>query len=117
MNPYPINPFTNGRIGSEINLMGNVLANGNWDATWIQKPIFSNAFCAGHSLLPNGSVIVIGGDNQSMNDPDGSFYTVDGRKGRRIYNPCNSPDCASQGGMWVDLPPMTSERWYPTLAT
>lgn len=117
MKPYPINPFTNGRIGSEINLLGNVLANGSWAATWIQKPIFNNAFCAGHSLLPNGSILVIGGDNQSMADPDGSLYTIDGRRGRRIYDPCNAPACESQGGAWTDLPPMTSERWYPTLAT
>ena len=115
MNPYPINPFTSGRTGSEINLLGQVSTTGSWTASWVQKPIFYNAFCAGHSMLANGSVLVIGGDNQSMADPDGSVYIVDGRKGRRIYDPCSGTDCST--GIWTDLPPMTTERWYPTVAT
>ena len=120
MNPYPINPFTQGRTGSEIQLLGAAgsLATGeNWASTFVQKPLFYNAFCAGHSLLPNGSVLVIGGDNQSMADPSGAVYIVDGRRGRRIYDPCPDAAACPNGGVWTDLGPMTTERWYPTVTT
>jgi hypothetical protein len=114
-NPYPINPNTNGRTVTEINLLGRVNADGTWSATWAQSPLYYNAFCAGHSILPNGSVFVIGGDNRSWSDPDGTVFLVDGRRGRRIYDPCASSAC--NVGKWTDLPPMQSERWYPTSVT
>jgi hypothetical protein len=58
--------------------------------------------------MANGSILVIGGDNQSM-AMNGIDYIVDGRATRQIYDP--------KSGSWTYLPHMTSDRWYPTVVT
>lgn len=58
--------------------------------------------------MANGSLLVIGGDNQSMS-MNGINYIVDGRATRQIYDPLS--------GSWTYLPHMTTNRWYPTVVT
>lgn len=65
-------------------------------------------------MLNNGSILVIGGDNQSMTD-NGRTYVVNGRQGRRIYDPCPASAPSNCIGKWTILPDMSSERWYPTV--
>ena len=53
-----------------------------------------------------------------MSRPDGTNYILDGRRARRIYNPCPPGATCSDGGEWGDpLPDMNIERWYPTVVT
>jgi Domain of unknown function (DUF1929)/Bacterial Ig-like domain (group 3) len=53
-------------------------------------------FCGGHSLLPNGQVLVTGGDSTIST----------GVANASIYDPV--------GGTWTFLPDMNAGRWYPT---
>jgi|HubBroStandDraft_2_1064218.scaffolds.fasta_scaffold00573_10 hypothetical protein len=53
-------------------------------------------FCGGHSLLPNGQVLVTGGDSTIST----------GVANASIYDPV--------GGTWTFLPDMNEGRWYPT---
>jgi hypothetical protein len=53
-------------------------------------------FCGGHSLLPNGQVLVTGGDSTIST----------GVANASIYDPV--------GGTWTFVPDMNAGRWYPT---
>ncbi|KAI8906059.1 hypothetical protein EDD86DRAFT_229118 [Gorgonomyces haynaldii] len=108
---YPSNQFSGGLLSSEIDLMAKVNADGTWTSSFKPVPVTTNPFCAGHAQLPNGSIFVAGGDNQS--DPLNKGFYVNGRRGRRIYNPSSG----GTPGQWTILPDMTSERWYPTVLT
>jgi Domain of unknown function (DUF1929)/Bacterial Ig-like domain (group 2) len=55
-----------------------------------------NIFCAGHSLLPNGQVLITGGD----------YTTSVGAPNVTIYDPV--------ANTWSDQPDMNAGRWYPT---
>jgi hypothetical protein len=55
-----------------------------------------NIFCAGHSLLPNGQVLITGGD----------YTTGVGVPNVTIYDPVTNT--------WADQPDMNAGRWYPT---
>ncbi len=55
-----------------------------------------NIFCAGHSLLPNGQVLITGGD----------YTTGVGVPNATIYDPVSNS--------WADQPDMNAGRWYPT---
>jgi hypothetical protein len=55
-----------------------------------------NIFCAGHSLLPNGQVLITGGD----------YTTGVGVPNVTIYDPV--------ANTWADQPDMNAGRWYPT---
>lgn len=61
--------------------------------------------CAGHLVLPNGHVLVAGGDNVDLNPP----FLTNGLQSVRDYN----PDAPSYT-LPVTLP---TGRWYPTLVT
>ncbi|KAI8930028.1 glyoxal oxidase N-terminus-domain-containing protein [Entophlyctis helioformis] len=113
---YPINPNTNGLNSAEIDMLNGVSVDSfdTWTSKFTPIGINSNPFCAGHASMANGSILVIGGDNTSMVGADGAQYIYNGRKGRRIFNPCTGTNCT---GSWVNLPEMTSERWYPTIVT
>jgi hypothetical protein len=100
---YPPNPFTGGALSTEIDISSG-------KAIFTPIPILNNPFCAGHALRGDGTVFVAGGDNQTL--PDGSV--VNGRRGLRIFKPCQGQKCI---GEWTILPDMTSDRWYPTVLT
>ncbi|KAI8900031.1 glyoxal oxidase N-terminus-domain-containing protein [Globomyces pollinis-pini] len=113
---YPINPLTNGVLSTQIDLLAKVNSDGKWTSKFTPIPVLSNPFCAGHAQMANGSILVAGGDNQTMPDV-GSGLIYNGRKGVRIFNPCpigKGSDCI---GSWVDVKSMSSERWYPTVVT
>lgn len=93
-----------------INVMGNVNGDGTWSATYQSVPVVSNPFCSGHAQMANGSIIAVGGDDPLTIDPrTNTTHVVDGRAGRRLFEPST--------GQWVELAPMTTQRWYPTLVT
>jgi len=77
---------------------------GNNPNTWdpatgnvVALPVASyNIFCAGHSFLPNGQVLITGGD----------YTTGVGVPNATIYDPV--------ANAWADQPDMSGARWYPT---
>ncbi|KAK8843343.1 hypothetical protein IAR55_006999 [Kwoniella newhampshirensis] len=88
--------------------------------------VLSNSFCAGGTVLGNGTWLNVGG-NQAItyggvamnNDPvsqsgASAYKDWDGGKAIRLLDPCDDESCD-----WVDSPAMymTSRRWYPTLET
>ncbi|WVF65591.1 hypothetical protein IAT40_000321 [Kwoniella sp. CBS 6097] len=92
--------------------------------TFRPMDVVSNSFCAGGTVLGNGTWLNVGG-NQAVttggvampsNQQTGqSVYTDwDGGKAIRLLDPCDDENCE-----WVDNPVMymTSRRWYPTLET
>jgi hypothetical protein len=113
MAPYPENPNTNGLLSTQIDLKGTVNQDGSWTANPTAISVVNNPFCAGHSQLANGVILVAGGDNQSTP----ALGIVDGRTGIRKFTPCppgSDPSCL---GTWAILPDMTTPRWYPTVVT
>ncbi|KAJ3302788.1 hypothetical protein HDU76_005468, partial [Blyttiomyces sp. JEL0837] len=66
-----------------------------------------NPFCAGHTLLPNGHVLIAGGDDPKDGDAHPFFHINDGLKLLRDFDPFTNK--------WTVLGQMTSARWYPTL--
>jgi len=74
---------------------------------WIWDPVSNtntavtqagyDIFCAGHSLLGNGQVLITGGD---------SLVTFNGVANASLYDPVS--------GNWTFLPDMNAGRWYPT---
>ena len=124
IHPYTYNKQTDGADATEIHLYdkdGDVES--NWDVKFTARPIESNPFCAGLAQMANGSIITFGGDAQKMyatgEAPDenadvSQLIMTDGRKGRRIYNPCiGTSQC--ELGDWTTLPEMKKMRWYPTV--
>ena len=71
----------------------------------------SNAFCAGHAMLGNGSILMVGGDARI------DTGLQDGRRNIRKYTPCLSGNCTNPAGQFTELYQMSSERWYPTIVT
>jgi hypothetical protein len=61
----------------------------------------TDIFCSGHSLLPDGRVYVVGG-----NDYECEFQ---GRADRHVFDPVAQS--------WTQLPDMSVGRWYPTNIT
>jgi hypothetical protein len=57
-------------------------------------------FCAGHTFLPDGGLLVVGGHDEIKGDGFG------------IPNAYRFVD-----GAWVEEPPMSFARWYPTATT
>jgi hypothetical protein len=81
--------------------------------------VYYNAFCAGHSILPNGDVLMVGGDAQANNFANGTTYMIDGRNRVRVYHHSGFSKADDvKTGAWDDTPtPMNNQRWYPTVAT
>jgi hypothetical protein len=59
----------------------------------------TNIFCAGHTILRDGRILIVGGDHS----------THVGTSTGRIFDPASNT--------WSTTPDMTQGRWYPTLTT
>ena len=75
-----------------------------WDPvanTFTQVPYnnVANLFCAGHTPLPDGRILVAGGH----------INAYVGLKNTTIFNPATNT--------WADVQPMHYGRWYPTVTT
>ncbi|ORY24774.1 glyoxal oxidase precursor [Naematelia encephala] len=92
--------------------------------TFRAMDVLSNSFCAGGTVLGNGTWLNAGGNQAitvggvAMPTAQQSGQSVygdwDGGKAIRLLDPCDDESCN-----WVDNPDMymTSRRWYPTLET
>lgn len=91
--------------------------------TYRTMDVISNTFCAGGTVLGNGTWINVGGNQAvtykgavAVNEQTGQnpYGDWDGGKAIRLLDPCDDESCN-----WVDNPAMymTSRRWYPTLET
>lgn len=85
--------------------------------------VLSNSFCAGGTVLGNGTWLNVGGNQAITYGGDaapqpqtgqGPYQDWDGGKALRLLDPCDDETCD-----WLDDPTMymTSRRWYPTLET
>jgi hypothetical protein len=87
--------------------------------------VLSNSFCAGGTVLGNGTWLNVGGNQaityggatpagSNIQSGQGPYQDYDGGKAIRFLDPCEDESCN-----WVDNPSlyMTSRRWYPTLET
>eukprot|EP00798_Chlamydomonas_sp_ICE-L_P026251 gene26251-17351_t len=75
--------------------------------TYVPTPMPEHPFCAGHSHLRDGTIIVTGGEA-----PGGAKYSwlKEGRKSIRTFNPSTL--------QWTTLPQLlNSNHWYPTQLT
>jgi hypothetical protein len=99
---YPPNPNTGSTLATQLDISSGRV-------TYQPIPIRNNPFCAGHAMRADGSILVAGGDNKTLDDAT----VVNGRQGLRIFTPCVG-NCT---GRWEILPDMTTQRWYPTVVT
>ena len=67
-----------------------------------------NIFCAGHTWLPDGRLLVVGGQ-----DPLGNYF---GEPVADIYDPYTG-QWASRDPNVPDVPAMNAGRWYPSATT
>jgi len=82
--------------------------------------ILTNSFCAGGSVLANGTWLNVGGNQgvtyggnpAASQNGGGPYDDPDGGYSVRLLNPCDDGSCE-----WALDTPMTSRRWYPTLET
>ncbi|KAJ3291066.1 hypothetical protein HDU76_007333, partial [Blyttiomyces sp. JEL0837] len=75
--------------------------------TFTPISVNDNPFCAGHTLLPNGHVLIAGGDDPKDGPGHPNFHINDGRQLLRDFDPFSNK--------WTVLGQMTSARWYLTL--
>ncbi|KAI0344362.1 hypothetical protein BDW22DRAFT_1355743 [Trametopsis cervina] len=90
-----------------------------WGALWDLQTstvkaldVVSNSFCASGSLLSNGTMASIGGDQRGF---DGNPSIVNGTNAIRIFEPCASP--SGEGCTLFDNPStlhLAAPRWYAT---
>ena len=113
--PYPPNPNTGGLLVTEISLMDRVNADGTWNSKFTVNDLTDSPFCGGHSQLPDGSILVVGGDNGLWLLSNGTRIDTDGHPKRRIYTPCTGAGCTA--GSFSEQPDMTTGRWYPSVTT
>ncbi|CAE6420205.1 hypothetical protein ACGC1H_004865 [Rhizoctonia solani] len=82
--------------------------------------VVTNSFCAGGSVLGNGTWLNVGGNQaitwggltaSTQSGDSGPYYDGDGGKAIRLLDPCQDKKCN-----WVEAT-MSTRRWYPTLET
>ncbi|KZP19871.1 copper radical oxidase [Athelia psychrophila] len=95
--------------GSEWSISGN---------TARTMDVITNSFCAGGTVLGNGTWMNVGGNQGvtyggvTLTSGNGPYDDADGGKSVRILNPCDNDNCD-----WETLAQLTTRRWYPTLET
>ncbi|GAA5822519.1 hypothetical protein JCM5353_005467 [Sporobolomyces roseus] len=89
--------------------------------TYRPQDVISNAFCAGGTVLGNGSYLNVGGNAAVQangagvvaDSAENVYGNVDGGKAIRMINPCDDDSC-----QWTDdVNAMPLSRWYPTVET
>lgn len=72
------------------------------------KPVHvdRNPFCAGHAFLPDGSLLVAGGDKKNSKHPGTPLNTEFGLNRLRVFHPGI--------GKWKTIGVISDSRWYPT---
>jgi PKD repeat protein len=106
-------PFTWANVAVHLSLLptGKVLSFGLsgtaqvWDpatGSFTSIPAPAVIFCAGHSFLPDGRLLVVGGNN----DPS---VALNGIPDVTIFNPSSQT--------WTRSTPMRYARWYPSSTT
>lgn len=122
MPPYVENASTGGRLSAQVDLGVTDDTDGDadgdsdrdWNVSFTPVSVLSNPFCAGHSQLGSGNILVVGGDNQDwpLTGPERSV--INGRQAIREYEMATT-----DGGLgrWSDKPSMTTRRWYPVVIT
>lgn len=103
----PVIPWPVVAVHGSLLPTGKVLSWGRGGVPYLWDPAFpdvftakwspSNIFCAGHALLPDGRLLVVGGH---ISDYRGLPNT-------NIFDPVTET--------WQVMPPMTRARWYPTV--
>ncbi len=93
---------------TEISLKNNV---GQFQSSFQTLSVESNAFCSGHAMLGDGSILSVGGDYRRDSD------VPDGRNRIRQYIPCLPGKCTDTKGEFTELYQMSTQRWYPTVVT
>ncbi|THG98414.1 hypothetical protein EW026_g3759 [Hermanssonia centrifuga] len=82
--------------------------------------VVTNSFCAGGSVLGNGTWLNVGGNQdityggltaQTQNG-GGPYDDPDGGKSMRLLDPCDDGNCD-----WRLTQDMSTRRWYPTVET
>ncbi|KAG1751354.1 glyoxal oxidase, partial [Suillus paluster] len=99
-----------------------------WAAEWSASSkqtrpmdVITNTFCAGGSVLGNGTWLNVGGNQAVTYGGDAAksqlggapYNDLDGGQSCfRMLNPCDGSNCD-----WFLVAPMTTRHWYPTLET
>jgi hypothetical protein len=87
--------------------LGNVAA---WSpTTGLSKPVAGpgyDLFCAGHALLPDGTLLAAGGHDEPLGAGPG--HDGVGVDNLSVFDPASEPP-------WRALPAMSASRWYPTV--
>ncbi len=73
------------------------------DNSWVTVPIASDIFCSGQVFLPDGNMLIIGGQDPAYPQAQEDF----GVKELNRFNVGESPS-------FTALTPMKEARWYPT---
>lgn len=82
--------------------------------------IVTNSFCAGGTVLGNGTWLNVGGNQAVTYGGETALSQIgappygdsDGGRSVRLLNPCDDGTCN-----WAMDQPLSSRRWYPTLET
>ena len=82
----------------------------------VATPVEHNPFCAGHTHLADGSLIVAGGDKRGNSIAEGDIDyaqaplpTKFGLDGLQVYTPTGI-----SSGFWTTAGTISDNRWYPT---
>jgi len=67
--------------------------------------------------MADGNILLVGGENGTFSDPNGTVYLTDGKKSQRVFQVCKEGDKQCTSSAWKMMPKMTTERWYPTVTT
>lgn len=78
-----------------------------FDANGVGQPFMENLFCAGQAFLPDGSLLVGGGERE-----DDIRRFTEAVRGIHVFQPWGAA-----GGRWMHVANCARGRWYATCAT